>query len=442
MDIYDVGYELGHKKGDSTDGILIQSYQNASYKCWKIFWENIPLEYHDMYIRGYYESSKGLIFTDDKAFKEYKDKDTVYKPGCFDEIGKGCLGCLGCLLVPILYGIGCYIFYDVLESVFHLERNKAEGLAPIMFVVSMVLLLLWFAYSVDKDEQKKKKSKYELFYDAMNEEYSKFSEEVENKIFGEEFLSNFIAVGALAALVTTVVTGHVGVAIAAVKVASGEELTPLNAVSAVSGLSGLTDISDAATAIDAIDTADTMIDETDIANTTSIDTTATMTNTPDITIPTITNPVLPYSIDTSNFGMNITSGTPILGAIYPDFSQVHTSTVFDICDSNMTSSGTINMNTDGTGTIINSEGVQIGKITHDAMNNTVLHDSENNPIAFKDIHGFIYDSQGNQIMKIDNNPAGVTTIYNMTTGQTAIITNDGVIRDNSGNISGSINKKN
>ena len=48
MDIYDVGYELGHKKGDSTDGILIQSYQNASYKCWKIFWENIPLEYHDM----------------------------------------------------------------------------------------------------------------------------------------------------------------------------------------------------------------------------------------------------------------------------------------------------------------------------------------------------------------------------------------------------------
>lgn len=94
----------------------------------------------------------------------------------------------------------------------------------------------------------------EKFYDAVNEEIKKLEDEIRH----DELLSGLKFMGATTiGVMAGLVTGHLGAAIAAAKLVSGEGVTAANLVSAATGVGGLSELADAADIADAIDTAGT-----------------------------------------------------------------------------------------------------------------------------------------------------------------------------------------
>ena len=204
MDIYDIG----PKGGSFWSGIFIRAMDNADCEVWRLFWSNIPEEYHKIYIEGY---------------STYTMKESDMAWGVF---------------VPEFVAL-CIYFYYIVQLVF------CYDFFPVVVVAVLLTVALYSTFYWKYREERnitthpEPVGEAEMFFVVMRNEYNKFHDEVWGKLYDKEIKSELFDLAEKTVLLGTAITGHLGVGLATLKVMEGEELTPLNVVSAAVGIDGL-----------------------------------------------------------------------------------------------------------------------------------------------------------------------------------------------------------
>lgn len=229
MTVWDLTPESGR---GILDGMLLSAAKDAEHKAWILFWKNTPQKYQDMYIKGY---------------EETRNPPPENRPSSTDVLCN-LLGVFACIGIP---GGVC-----LETSNFHTTSKLLNVLLLIvgLFLAAVAFVGPWFFFCRLDKKKEELKSPAMKFYDAVNVEIKKLEDEVRH----DELLSGLKFMGATTiGVMAGLVTGHLGAAIAAAKVVSGEGVTAANLVSAATGVGGLSELADAADMADAIDAADT-----------------------------------------------------------------------------------------------------------------------------------------------------------------------------------------
>lgn len=204
MDIYDIG----PKEGSPWSSIFGRAMDNAECKVWRLFWSNIPDEYHKIYIEGY---------------NTYTRKENDMTWGVF---------------VPEFVALCIYLYY-IVQLVF------CYDFMPVVVVAVILTVALYSTFYWKYREERnittlpEPVGEAEIFYIVMRNEYDKFHAAVYDKFYDREIKGELFDLAENTILLGTALTGHLGVGLAALKVMEGEELTPLNVVSAAVGVDGL-----------------------------------------------------------------------------------------------------------------------------------------------------------------------------------------------------------